>query len=61
MLRSTTAWRGATTVRTLAPWASPEPTTSVGTPYGTYVVSGGVGTLFGGGAAADTFTLRRLS
>ncbi|WP_329541505.1 hypothetical protein [Streptomyces sp. NBC_01358] len=60
VLHSNSDWCGATTVRTVAPWASSEPTTSVGTPYGTYVISGGVGTLFSGGAPADTFTLRRL-
>ncbi|MCM1970555.1 MULTISPECIES: hypothetical protein [unclassified Streptomyces] len=60
VLRSGDCWNSAAVVKTVAPWPVAEPTTVADTPYGSYVLSGGVGTLFGGGAASDTFTLRKL-
>ena len=58
LLRSGDGWTSARTTR-LQPWADPAPMTLAATPWGTYVLDGRLGVLFGGGLA-DDFSLRRI-
>jgi sugar lactone lactonase YvrE len=59
VLRSGDGWASAHEVSRTAPWPDRAPTTVALSPYGTYVLSGRLDILLGGGTT-DAFTLRRL-
>jgi sugar lactone lactonase YvrE len=59
VLRSGDGWASAHQVSRTAPWPDRAPTTVAVSPYGTYVLSGRLDVLLGGGTT-DAFTLRRL-
>ncbi|WP_405162757.1 hypothetical protein OG203_41890 [Nocardia sp. NBC_01499] len=59
-LATSDGWVSARTVARHEPWAIPAPTDLTVTPYGTYVLSGRVDSLFGGGPAATDFVLHRI-
>ncbi|PXX71490.1 sugar lactone lactonase YvrE [Nocardia tenerifensis] len=59
-LATTDGWLSARTVARHEPWPIPSPTDLTVTPYGTYVLSGRVDSLFGGGPGATDFVLHRI-